>query len=83
MSEFRRELGGNRVSEVAGTACRAPRVPGVRRCHGQQEPANGTGDGDTHPTGNGAGREYKITATATELALNSTTATAVCKVPHH
>ena len=62
------------------------------------EPANGTGDGDHAPdvvvaggavevraerVGNGAGRDYKITATETDLALNSTTATAVCKVPHH
>jgi hypothetical protein len=53
------------------------------------EAANGTGDGDHAPdgvvsggavqvraerAGNGAGREYKIAATATDL---------VCKVPHH
>ena len=61
------------------------------------EPASGTGDGDLEPdvvitsgavwlraerAGNGTGRVYTITATARDLAGNTASATATCKVPH-
>jgi hypothetical protein len=61
------------------------------------EPATGTGDGDLEPdvlitggavqlraerAGNGTGRVYTITATASDLAGNTASATATCKVPH-
>ena len=61
------------------------------------EPANGTGDGDLEPdvlitggavqlraerAGNGTGRVYTIKATASDLAGNTASATATCKVPH-
>jgi hypothetical protein len=61
------------------------------------EPENGTGDGDLAPdvvisggtvqvraerAGSGSGRVYTITATASDLAGNTTTQTATCSVPH-
>jgi PKD repeat protein len=61
------------------------------------EPENGTGDGNTGPdiviaggsvavraerSGQGVGRAYTITATATDRAGNTTRATSVCVVPH-
>jgi hypothetical protein len=61
------------------------------------EPENGTGDGDFAPdvvisngvvqvrverAGNGTGRVYTMTAAASDLAGNTTTQTAICRVPH-
>jgi hypothetical protein len=61
------------------------------------EPADGRGDGHTYPdivikdasvalraerSGAGDGRVYTITAFASDLAGNATTATATCEVPH-
>jgi len=61
------------------------------------EPADGTGDSDLGPdalitvgavqlraerAGNGTGRIYTIEATASDLAGNTASATATCKVPH-
>ena len=61
------------------------------------EPENGLGDGDTAPdvviaggtvqlraerAGTGTGRVYTLTATATDVAGNLATATAICRVPH-
>jgi hypothetical protein len=61
------------------------------------EPEDGRGDGNTAPdfvvdgtsvqlraerSGAGDGRVYTMTASATDLAGNSTTATATCDVPH-
>jgi len=61
------------------------------------EPENGLGDGDTAPdiaisggsvqlraerSGTGSGRLYTLTATVTDVAGNSATATASVTVPH-
>ena len=61
------------------------------------EPENGLGDGDTAPdivitggnvqlraerSGTGTGRVYTLTAAASDIAGNQTTATATCVVPH-
>jgi hypothetical protein len=61
------------------------------------EPDNGLGDGDTtgdivinggsvqlraERSGKGTGRTYTLTATVSDLAGNSTTATSGCAVPH-
>jgi hypothetical protein len=61
------------------------------------EPVDGRGDGHTAPdlfvsgglvtaraerAGTGAGRTYTITATATDLAGNTTRKTSTCVVPH-
>jgi hypothetical protein len=63
------------------------------------EPANGTGDGDTEPdwtmagahavslraerAGTGSGRIYTITITAKDVAGNASTATTTVAVPHN